>query len=867
LLAAAAFILPWTAFGQVVTDGSLGPEVSLSGARVEVGAELGQIRGRNLFHSFERLNVQNRGRVTFSGPPGLRNVVSRVTGREPSRINGTLASTIDGADLFLLNPNGVVFGPNGRLDVRGSFHVSTADELRMQDGAAFSARDTGTSGLTVAEPAAFGFLGGTPRPITVDRAVLRVPDGQGLSLIGGDVLVRARASGSGVVRTPAGRVQVGAYAGTGTVALDGSPPTADVSGRVVMDGRGRIDSSGAGGGIVVIRGGEITLADTGPDAPEVHADNTSAVDATGGIRIEGGTFVMTGFAAVQADAMAAGRAGTIEVRADEVHLRERGRIRARSGINATGDAGVISIEARELVIGTIRAAEFAGLQSTTLAGSSGDGAEVRVTADHIKLENRGQITASTIAAGNAGAIILEAGSIEVVTGGRITSETSGRGDAGAVSIVTDSLLIDGIAGNTNSRIGTEALRGSSGRAGSVSIDAAEIVLRNGGGVRTDTLAAGDAGDVVVKAGGLVIDGDASQLASVAGAPSSGRAGSVSIDAAEIVLRNGGGVRTDTLAAGDAGDVVVKAGSLLVDGDNSQIASGAAAGSSGRAGLIEVDAADVALQRGGRITTSSAGRGKAGTVRVQAGSVRVDGSDSGIISEASGQAGVNAGTVTVTAADAALRHGGRVSSRNTGRGDAGTVTIVAARELSLGDGAAITTEAANGGGGSITARAGELLRLEDGSRITTSIVGKASETAGNILAAGRFVVLQGKSSIQANAPGGIGGNILIAADRLLREPGARIEATGAVQSGTVVTTTAEVDLTSGLVVLPTAFLGVDQLLQESCAARGGEQVSSFTGVGRGGLPPSPEQPLGVAYLAPGEALAAGAHGCGAPVTAR
>ena len=143
----------------MATDGTLGPRVTLSGSDLNVGAELGQVRGRNLFHSFERFNIDTGGRVTFTGPDGLRNVISRVTGGERSSINGTLASAIPGADFYLLNPAGILFGPNARLDVKGSFHASTADELQFADGAVFSALDTAGSTLSVAEPQAFGFLG------------------------------------------------------------------------------------------------------------------------------------------------------------------------------------------------------------------------------------------------------------------------------------------------------------------------------------------------------------------------------------------------------------------------------------------------------------------------------------------------------------------------------------------------------------------------------------------------------------------------------------------------------------------------------------------------------------------------------------
>jgi filamentous hemagglutinin family protein len=109
------------AIAGVTTDGTVGPRVQLGGPDFQIGAELGRRAGGNLFHSFERFSIGTGERATFSGPDDIRNVISRVTGGARSDIDGTLASTIPGADLYFLNPVGVLFGPNARLDVQGSF--------------------------------------------------------------------------------------------------------------------------------------------------------------------------------------------------------------------------------------------------------------------------------------------------------------------------------------------------------------------------------------------------------------------------------------------------------------------------------------------------------------------------------------------------------------------------------------------------------------------------------------------------------------------------------------------------------------------------------------------------------------------------
>jgi filamentous hemagglutinin family protein len=178
-------VLRGSSEAQITLDGSLGSRGPLQGPNYRIGAELGQIRGSNLFHSFGEFNVPTGGSATFAGPHTIANIVSRVTGGQPSAIDGVLRSEIVGANFYLLNPSGVMFGPNATLDVSGSFHVSTADFLRFADGAKFFANLGQESLLTVASPAAFGFLGNNPAAITIQGSSLKVSEGKAMSVVGG----------------------------------------------------------------------------------------------------------------------------------------------------------------------------------------------------------------------------------------------------------------------------------------------------------------------------------------------------------------------------------------------------------------------------------------------------------------------------------------------------------------------------------------------------------------------------------------------------------------------------------------------------------------------------------------------------------
>src|SRR5262245_34167282 len=155
---------------------------------------MGEQHGANLFHSFQRFGIGRGETATFTGPDpvdgpqSVSNVISRVTGVEPSGIDGTLRSTIPDADLWLVNLNGVVFGKDAKLEVPGSVHAGAADYVALgETGERFYADLSRTSLLATAPPAAFGFLPGKAAGLEVNGSRLSVAAGKTLELAAGDV--------------------------------------------------------------------------------------------------------------------------------------------------------------------------------------------------------------------------------------------------------------------------------------------------------------------------------------------------------------------------------------------------------------------------------------------------------------------------------------------------------------------------------------------------------------------------------------------------------------------------------------------------------------------------------------------------------
>ncbi len=171
---ALALVTPVTLHSEVIFDGSLGPAVALNGPAYVIDADLGQVSGSNLFHSFVTFELSNAESATFTGPGSISNVLGRVTGGSVSNIDGAINMQIPGANLYLVNPSGIVFGPNATLNLSGSFHASTAATIRLGENGSFDATNSGNSVLVSAPPSAFGFLD-QPGAISVNQSVLTVP--------------------------------------------------------------------------------------------------------------------------------------------------------------------------------------------------------------------------------------------------------------------------------------------------------------------------------------------------------------------------------------------------------------------------------------------------------------------------------------------------------------------------------------------------------------------------------------------------------------------------------------------------------------------------------------------------------------------
>jgi filamentous hemagglutinin family protein len=541
-----ALMLAFPAAGQVVRDGSVGPGGPglVPGGTDDLGQPatylihdgLGEQAGSNLFHSFSQFDVGATETATFmsTSPTPIDLVLSRVTGGSQSEIYGTLRSTIPGADLYLMNPAGALFGQGSSLDVPGSLHVTTGDYLRHADaaGTRFPATAVSPTTLSTAPIEAFGFLDADVGEITVQDTRLELGAGDTLSLVGGDLEILRFPPGAlpdfgatplapensftSALKVPGGRVNLAAVASPGEVLLDDSraDPRLDVDafetlGRVRMAEQGSINVNGDPGGTVVIRGEEFVIEDDapyvafGPLGPRVRpriainsvttgpADNPGValdVDVRGDLTLEN--------AQLGSGTTGSGRGGDVSVRASRVLASGPAfpvaNLDTDIGIGASttgpGVGGDVTIDADSIEL------RDAFLTASTIG--AGPGGVLEITADELRSAVGGGTRTATLGAGDAGQLFIDARLLEVLEGGEISAMVLGSGAAGDIRIHAPSILISGVDPRADplmpgdqSKI--ESVTFGSGQAGNVEIVAEELTILNGG--EGDAVTLGPAG--------------------------------------------------------------------------------------------------------------------------------------------------------------------------------------------------------------------------------------------------------------------------------------------------------------------------------------------------------------------------------------
>lgn len=787
-----------------VADETLGNERSivtpdqirgLPGDRIDGGAR----RGANLFHSFEQFSIDKGRAAYFANPDGVENILSRVTGGRRSEIFGRLGVLGD-ANLFLINPQGMLFGRNASLDIRGSFIGTTADAIRLQDEGLFSAAEPAASSLLTINPTALVFLDQINRPIVnqsrfanpnssfaqlAELTGLQVPPNQTIALVGGDLLLK----GGGLTAT-GGRVELGSVNQAGEVRLRQERQgwvfgynSLQEFGTVQLEEGAAVNAGILGGGSIQVQASRLLLLDGSRiynqplmgqrPGGNLTINATDSVELAGiDRRIEGRT--IPGGLVTSTSSLMGGLPGDVLVTTRRLTARDGATISVVS-FNPLLSAGSIRINAAESVV----------LDGAALVDGS---------PDRLFITNL-----ATGGLGKTGSIRIDTRRLVIQNGAAMFAASAGFSGGGLIINASESVRLSGSSVPARIDDDSEPVRVPTGLYADTFIFMSEPAdaIRNS--------------DITINTARLRIE-DGAVISVSFLSPEGGRGGNVQINASEWIEIAGAspngirsGVYAQSFAAGRSGDLNIATEQLsLSNGGQISVNSTGVAPGGVRLQLLKDLLRTVLPDIGLDMFVDEfappnlRGTGEAGNIQIQAGSVTLD-----------------AGSITAS----------------TPSRDGGSITLDDLDSLLLRRGGTISTEAGTeqqGGGGN----------------------------GGDITINADFIVAPPpeNSDINANAFDGSGGTVNITTEGLFGiEPRAvpteLSDITASSEQGvqgTVNLDIPDVDPRRGLTQIPVTVLDASSQISQACPVGGSTTVTSardqFVVTGRGGLPPNPLAPF-------------------------
>ena len=749
----------------------------------------GTTTGTNLFHSFEQFSVLTGNTAYFNNAADIQNIISRVTGGSVSNIDGQLKAN-GTANLFLINPNGIIFGANATLDIRGSLVATTASSLKFADGSQFSTVNSSSTPplLTISVPTGLQF-GNNPGAIIVqgsgqgirlttdlidDPTVgpvgrLRVQPNQTLALVGADI-----ALSGGTLKTAGGRIELGSVGANSFVSLnpvdrgyalgyDGVSSFRDIQ----LSGSAAVDASGLGGGDIQVRGRQVTLTEGSQlETSTLGAQPGGTLSVTASELVEligseaSGQYVSGLFALVYPEATGAG--GNLTVNTERLIVRDGAAVNADT--YGFGAGGLLAVRASKLV---------------ELIGISADGQYVSGLSTSVR-------EGATGAGGN---LTVDTGRLIVRDGAALLAQTLDQGAGGTLTVRASELVeLRGTAldGQSPSGLSTSVAPGAIGTGGNLTVETQRLIVQDGAVISSATFGQGAGGSLAVRASDSVeLIGTSAAGQSPTGLFTSvqegatGAGGNLTVETGRLFVQNGASVNADTYGSGAGGSLTVRALELVeliglsADGQSpSSLSTSVGQGAMGTGGNLTVETGRLIAKDGAVVSAATFGQGRGGSLTVRASdSVELIGTSgdsdkgSGLFTAVQPGATGAGGNLTLATGRLILRDGAVVSAGTLGEGAAGTLLVNASDTVELigtsADGqfpsrlSARSTESAAAGDLKISTGS---LRVRDGAAVTVSSEG--SGDAGNLEVQANSIFLDNNGQLIAKTASGNGGNIIL-----------------------------------------------------------------------------------------------------------
>ncbi|NEQ48386.1 MAG: filamentous hemagglutinin N-terminal domain-containing protein [Leptolyngbya sp. SIOISBB] len=817
---------------QIMPDATLGAEASvvmpnavIQGTPADL-IEGGAIRETNLFHSFEAFNVNTGQRVYFGNPIGIENILTRVTGNDISDIMGTLG--VDGvANLFLLNPNGIIFGPDAQLDIRGSFVATTANGFTFLDGSEFSAVD----------PQAPPLLTVSVTPGVQFGAVAGDIDNQGRLYVGQDLTLSAEnldlqgqvAAGGDLSLLATDTVQIRDAVEVPFVAFAGRD--------LLLQGNEQVDIvalSHPNSGLYAY--GDMVLRSANPVGGDAH------YWSAGDFRVETLEGNMGSlFSPIDPIIRTSGDVEIGLYAGSSLHILAGGSVTIGTATITAPELGALGIDAlqEDIALSDGTVVQVDGITQPTLDIRAGVSPIVLGTPPPEVLTGFDPTTdffVNTSANTIPSAADIEVGDVWVSAPNGLVLltnqyERNPEISDGSIFVTGEGIYGDGIdARGYGSQGGTVFLDSSenveinssirtntsdSGAGGDITVLADEVVRFNGAQLKVSTDGVGNAGNIIINGDSLEIDD--SILNAGTSVQENGRAdaGNIRINAEDTVELNNTFVSVTTVS-GDAGEISIRAGRDIFlttndpenSFDNSRTSIASQAFQSGSPGSIHITAGeDIELTSDvsyiclfGCLVVTSGFSGAGGSDEV-VGEIIFDAGHNISLTDtydpniantpdlrnlrlSTSTSGMgNAGNIMIRANGDVVLDGSSVfsdvrnenASNAAARGNGGNI-LVEAQSVSMRNRASLQTlvdgvegdfDAGLGNAGNIVVRGTDYLAMSGASEINSSIGQGATGNGGNIDIGSRVINISGGSSLQVQSAGnGNAGNVVIRAGDLV-----------------------------------------------------------------------------------------------------
>lgn len=613
------------AVAQIIPDRSL-PSNSLVTNQGNITVITGgTTSGTNLFHSFSQFSLSTGNTALFNNATNIQNIFARVTGGSVSNIDGTLTDN-GTANLWLINPNGIIFGQNATLNIGGSFFATTASSINFADGFKFNADASQSSPLlSINIPIGLQF-NGNPGSISLQGSGqgviepteflktysvnssggLSVPTGKSISLVGGNINFQGAS-----VNAPGGLINIGSVS-SGNVTLHSIPQGWDLSyentlafGNINLNQQTLIDTIGNGGGSINLQGNNISAS----GGSAVFINNTGNINS-GSINVNSSTLQLSGSAAdtfnsiFSTQGLENGATGDINIRTQQLILAEGATLYTLIFNNSSG--GNININTNSLqILGFFPPIPTLPSAIVSINYGSNQSGNITIFAKQILAQDGGEINSitSTSDNGNGGNIFINASDIQ---------------------LINPDLSLTAIENNkvTNSYIGSTT-NGSTGNAGNIIINAPTIYLQNSGEVFSQTEGNGSAGKITINSSLIQLTAnsliDAAALTSPPLAQElfnsppipSGNPGTVDINTDNLILTNNAQISITNQGTSTAGGIInINANSATLN--NSKIVGTT---SSGVGGNINLNVTNLQLLDNSNITATANNNGNGGNIKI------------------------------------------------------------------------------------------------------------------------------------------------------------------------------------------------------------------------------------------------------------